>query len=279
MLAKPIIKFVGGKSQLLPEILPRLPAKIRTYYEPFAGGAAVFFALASERRFERAVLCDLNAELAILYTVVRDAVEALIGELSGMTYSEEEYYRVRATEPGDPVKRAARMVYLNKTGFNGLYRVNKSGKFNVPFGRYANPTICDEPRLRAASEALQGVSIRTGDFWHGCGDAAPGDFVYFDPPYLPVSRTANFRSYQANGFTVEDTQRLAGMCTWLADRGAQFLLSNADTPETREVFGEFQIETVSARRAINRDATKRGAVNEILVSARAHSMVSKETGT
>jgi len=266
-VAEPILKWAGGKRQLLPEILPRLPAKIRTYYEPFVGGAAVFFALAAEKRFERALLGDTNTDLVWLYQVIRDDVEKLILRLRGMEYSEVEYYRIRATEPVDMLSRSARMVYLNRTGFNGLYRVNKAGKFNVPFGRYVNPTICNEVALRAASEALQGIAICEGDFESLCFNAGPGDAVYFDPPYMPVSGTANFTGYQSGGFQPKDQERLAGLCAQLIDRKVPFLLSNSDTPETRRIFSGFSIDTVQATRRINKDAAKRGAVSEILVSA------------
>lgn len=267
MNAAPFIKWAGGKRQLLPEILPRLPAKIGTYYEPFIGGGAVFFALANERRFDCAVIADLNEDLINLYAVVRDSVEHLISVLRPMIHSEDEFYRVRDLAPTAPVARAARFLYLNRTCFNGLYRVNKAGKFNVPFGRYKNPTICDDIALRAASRALQSATLLVGDFAETMAGARMGDAVYLDPPYLPASATSNFAAYQAGGFGVADTVRLADACRSLRDRRVPFLVSNADTPKVRECFAGLDIVSVSARRSINSKGEKRGTVGEVLVTA------------
>lgn len=282
-MTAPILKWAGGKRQLLPEILPRLPAKIETYYEPFIGGGAVFFALASENRFKRAVIADLNTDLINLYAVVQGCVADLIRALGTMSHSEDDFYRVRKSEPTDPIERAARFVYLNRTCFNGLYRVNKSGKFNVPFGRYKNPTICDEAGLRAASEALAGVELINGDFGPTVAEARRGDAVYFDPPYLPVSASSNFAAYQADGFGVADTKRLASLCRRLEANGVAFALSNSDTPATRDVFAGLNVETIAARRNINSKGDKRGQVNEILVVgrdlSRSQGVLFEDTGT
>jgi DNA adenine methylase len=268
----PVLKWAGGKRQLLDEIRARLPKKIATYYEPFVGGAAVFFQLAEEERFERAVLADQNRDLIDVYRALKDDADRVIEFLSKMPYaenSEKAYYAIRANKPRSAPERAARIIYLNKTGYNGLYRVNSRGEFNVPFGRYAKPNICDRPRLRAAAEALQKVELLVADFEDICAKARKDDAVYLDPPYLPVSRTANFASYHSEPFGIDEHQRLARVFGKLAKRGVSALLSNSDTEDTRAIFSEFKVETVSAARAINSNATRRGKVSEILVSPHA----------
>jgi DNA adenine methylase len=255
---------------LLPEILKRLPSRISTYYEPFIGGGAVFFALAAEGRFERAVLGDTNPDLLAVYRALQINVEGVIERLRGFRHDEDEYYRVRAEQPERLVERAARVIYLNRTGFNGLYRVNRSGRFNVPFGRYVNPTICDAERLRAAAAALRGVSIMERDFAALCAQAQPGDAVYLDPPYLPVSATSSFTAYDRHAFGLTEHQRLARALDDLARRGVAAVLSNSDTPDTRVLYRDHQISTVFAPRHINSKANKRGAVAEILAWTAAH---------
>jgi DNA adenine methylase len=266
--ARPILKWAGGKTQLLPQILQRLPSAIETYYEPFVGGAAVFFALAAAGRFKRAVLSDMNPELVSLYRCVQRDVEAVIRALSDYRYDEEEYYRVRDSRlPRSAAARAARLIFLNKTGYNGLYRVNRAGQFNVPFGRYKNPTICDAENLRAAARALRCAELRVGDFATITRRARDGDAVYFDPPYLPLSKTASFTAYDRHAFELADHERLAATFSDLSGRGVAVLLSNSDTRVTRRLFGPFRVETVAVARAINSNASKRGRVSEILVSA------------
>lgn len=271
-IAAPCIKAVGGKTQLLPEILPRLPAKIDVYYEPFCGGAAVFFALAAEGRFKRAVLGDANPALINMYVQIRDNLRAVLQHLHAhdANYSEDYYYlqRPRALDVGPA--GAARTIFLNKTGYNGMFRVNADGGYNVPFGHHENkPTICNVEGLRAASKALQGVKLVCDDFETVLAGAGLGDAAYIDSPYIPASKTANFTSYTSDGFTIEDQERLAGCVVSVVKRGANVLLSNSDTPESRRIFtrGGWQVDKVSARRNINSDGAKRGAVGEILVSA------------
>lgn len=264
MRAEPILKWAGGKRQLLPEILRRLPERFDTYFEPFVGGGAVFFELSEQKRFRRAVLSDQNAELIELYQVVQTDVEGLIRELQKMRHSEEEYYRVRASRPRLPVRRAARTVYLNRTGYNGLYRVNRAGEFNVPFGRYASPRICDPERLRAVSKALANVRLVVADFEQMLRRATAKDAVYLDPPYVPVSETARFAEYQATQFDVAAHRRLASVFGELAGRGVPVVLSNSDTPFTRELYGDFEHDILLARRSINSNGTRRGPVQEIL---------------
>lgn len=251
------------------EIVARLPRKMGTYYEPFVGGAAVFFALAEQGRFERAVLADRNRDLIEVYQAIQKDVEGLIEVLGSKPYenSEKAYYRIRSEKPKSLVARAARIIYLNKTGYNGLYRVNSKGEFNVPFGRYAKPNICDAPRLRAVAQLLRKVKLVVGDFEEVCQSAGKDDAVYLDPPYLPLSRTANFASYHSERFGVDEHERLARVFGELAARGVSVLLSNSDTEETRRIFAEFVVEEVSAARAINSNAAGRGKITEILVSA------------
>src|SRR5690606_7112362 len=207
--ARPVLKWAGGKRQLQHRILEKLQADINTYYEPFVGGGAIFFALAAENRFKRAVLGDRNADLVDVYRALTQDVEAVIRLLRKYRYSETEYYRVREQRPRSLAARAARLIYLNKTGYNGLYRVNRAGEFNVPFGRHKSPLICDEDNLRAAAEALSRAEVVTADFEAVCRDARAGDAVYFDPPYLPLSKTSNFTAYDPHPFGVDEHERLA----------------------------------------------------------------------
>ncbi|MET0596013.1 MAG: DNA adenine methylase, partial [Polyangiaceae bacterium] len=262
MTPRPFLKWAGGKGQLLGALRERVPS-FKRYFEPFLGGGALFFALQPKR----GVLSDVNDEIINCYKVVRDDVTALIGALGDHRYDEDHYYEVRNTDPATlpPIERAARTIFLNKTGFNGLYRVNRSGKFNVPFGRYAKPAICDQENLRACSEALGDMDIKTSDFEHSAGRAEGGDFVYFDPPYVPVSRTAAFTAYAPGGFGLDAQSRLARLFAKLAGRGVKVLLSNSDVPEIRELYASFRIETIPATRTINCKATRRGPVSELLV--------------
>jgi DNA adenine methylase len=269
---KPVLKWAGGKRQLLEPILSFIdeafPEQIGTYYEPFAGGAAVFFALVAQGRFERARLSDKNEDLIRVYRALRDEADSVIRELEkleGRGHSEAVYYDIRGEHPKKPSARAARLIYLNRTGYNGLYRVNRSGGFNVPYGRYKKPRILDRVRLLAAAEALQGVELQVEDFEASCLKAKRGDFVYFDPPYMPVSKTASFAEYHSEAFTLAEHERLSKTFARLNKKGVAVLLSNSDTPETRGLYAGFDTQTVLAKRAINSDATRRGAVKELLV--------------
>jgi len=265
--ARPVLKWAGGKTQLLPQILERLPARIETFFEPFVGGAAVFFALAAEGRFQRAVLADRNPDLVAVYRALQADAEAVIDELSQMRHSEAEYYRIRELSPRRLAQRAARVIYLNKTGYNGLYRVNRSGQFNVPFGRYKKPNICDAENLRAAARVLEGVEIVEADFEEVCVRARPGDAVYLDPPYVPLSKTANFTAYARHPFGPSEHQRLARAFAKLERRRVAAVLSNSDTPETRALYRGFRAKKVQVSRAINSRPTARGPIDELLVVA------------
>ena len=263
----PILKWAGGKTRLLPELITRLPGRTQwttgRYFEPFVGGAAVFFHL----RPTTSVLSDVNPELVHLYTIVRDQVEALIDDLGRHTYERQYYYGVRALDPASlpPIERASRMLFLNRTCFNGLWRVNRRGEFNVPFGRYTNPTLCPADRLRAASRALAGTELRHADFAGAVAGARRGDFVYFDPPYVPLTRTASFTSYAAQDFGMDDQARLAALFTDLGRRGVRCMLSNSDTPAVRALYEGHRIDRILAPRAISRDPDNRHPVGELII--------------
>jgi DNA adenine methylase len=266
-VARPVLKWAGGKGRLLPELLARIPDSFHTYHEPFIGGGALFFALAGRGRIEQAYLSDANSSLIDVYLGLSDSVDEVIAALREHMYEREHYYRVRALRPEDLSlpERAARVIYLNKTCYNGLYRENRRGEFNVPFGRYKNPTICDEPNLRAASRVLRGVDITRRHFSTILNYAKEGDFVYFDPPYHPVSATANFTAYDRDGFDPDDQRELRDVFAALAGRGARAMLSNSDTPFIRELYAGFHVDQILAARAVNSKANGRGKVAEIIV--------------
>ena len=271
--ARPIVKWAGGKSRLLGELLERVPRKIGTYAEPFAGGAALFFALASERAsgarsFERAILADRNEELVACYRAVQGDVDAVIDALGSFRHDRDLFYEVRAQETRgmSDVARAARFVFLNRTCFNGLWRVNAGGRFNVPFGKYKNPRILDEGALRAASRALADVELRSSDFADVTRELGRGDFVYLDPPYVPLSRTASFTAYAKDGFNPGDQERLARELHAMKRRGVKAMLSNADTPVTRDLYAGLACHAIRAPRSISCDAATRGDAGELVVT-------------
>ena len=268
---RPFLKWAGGKRQLLPALLSRLPpaGSIGAYHEPFVGGGALFFALYRAGWLDgRPVhLSDSNEELINAYRVIRDDVNRLLDrlEVHKAKHDKDYYYEVRADVPEDPVDRAARTIYLNKTCFNGLYRVNSKGLFNVPIGRNANPLIVDRANLVAVSKALRDLDIRVASFEDVLQRAKKGDFVYFDPPYDPVSRSANFTSYGKHGFGPGDQEHLAEVFALLAERGVKALLSNSSTDFIKRLYARFTIEEIPANRAINSKASRRGPVMEVLV--------------
>ncbi len=237
------------------------------HVEPFVGGGALFFA----RCPRRALLTDINPTLVSTYTAIRDDLEGVIGGLRRLAgqHSKQRYYEVRAryNQNGrvSASKRAAMFIYLNKTCFNGLHRVNRKGEFNVPVGSYKNPRILNEDALQAASNVLQNADLRCASFDTLLENAKPGDFIYFDPPYEPVSATASFTSYARNGFSQEDQTQLRNVYKALDRRGCKLMLSNSDVPFIRNLYDEFKVDTVAAPRAINCDATKRGKVSEVVV--------------
>lgn len=265
----PFLKWVGGKGKILSQLVPLLPpgAHLMRHVEPFVGGGAMFFA----RGPERALLCDVNPALVATYRAIRDRVDGVIAALSALkrAHSDDAYYRVRSryNENGALAaeERAAMFVYLNKTCFNGLHRVNRRGEFNVPAGRYKNPRILDEDGLRAASEALSRAEIECTSFEALIELARPGDFIYFDPPYVPLSATSSFTSYAQDGFSRADQARLRDVYRALDRRGCKLMLSNSDHPIVHELYDGFRIDLVAAPRAINCDARGRGKVTEVVV--------------
>jgi DNA adenine methylase len=275
-LVKPYLKWAGGKRQLLSEIKKYLPQKFNNYryYEPFVGAGAVFF----EKQPKKAVINDHNTQLILTYRIIRNNIQELIDALRvhSQNNSEEYFYEIRAkdrdTEIFDAlsdIEKAARLIFLNKTCYNGLYRVNSQGLFNAPYGRYVNPAICDEPVLKAIHKYLsdnEEVEILDGDFATAVQTADEKAFVYFDPPYHSADNT-NFTGYQADRFGTEEQTRLRDTYVELTGRGAKCLLSNSDTDFIRGLYADnrFEIITVTAKRAINSDAAGRGNVNEVLI--------------
>jgi DNA adenine methylase len=267
-VAAPVVKWVGGKSKLLPELLARMPRTFGRYYEPFAGGAALFFRLAPRR----AVLADRNSDLIGLYRALAHEPRAVIAALHGHrnAHDEAHYYATRARwndrdREWTPAERAATFVYLNKTCFNGLWRVNRAGAFNVPIGRYADPPICVPETLLAAHDVLARAKLRNADYRTAVDDARAGDFAYFDPPYDPVTTTANFTSYTADAFGPDDQRELAACARRLVARGCAVMLSNSDTAFVRSLYRGFHVERVKCARAINSNAAKRGEVDELVI--------------
>jgi DNA adenine methylase len=265
---RPFLKWAGGKRELLPEILQDLPKeRLDLYIEPFLGGGAVFCELARLGRIGRAILGDRNLELVDTWRAVQTQPEALHVAFGQWGTTEAEYYEVRGLDPAalSPLDRAARVLYLNRRGFNGLYRLNGSGHFNVPFGRYAHPQRLDLDNLLAVHRILQGVELVQGDFEAVLARVEPGATVYCDPPYWPTSATANFNFYDGLVFGPSEQGRLAEAFRGLAGRGAQGLLSNADVPATRELYAGLKLRAVLCRRNINSKADARGHVSELLV--------------
>lgn len=265
--ARPFVKWAGGKHQLLTEIRKHVPGDFSRYWEPFVGGGAVFFNLVPGA----ATLVDANEELVNAYRVVQEDVETLIGELEKHAHNEETFYSLRewdrlpSFEQRSAVERAARFIYLNKTCFNGLYRVNSKGQFNVPFGRYHNPTIADRVNLTLCSKALRGVEVECGSFLDIETRVASNDFVYFDPPYIPLTSTSSFTSYTADRFTIDMQTALRDLCVRLDSAGVKWLLSNSSSFIIRELYSGYRITSVKAQRAINAHANKRGVVEEVLI--------------
>lgn len=272
-MTTPFLKWAGGKRYLAEELLARMPKRIATYYEPMVGAGAIFMALADRKRFDAAWINDINSELVNAYTIIKTDVGTLIKKIK---YVKEQYlaaknrstyyYKVRDLQTGllSPAGAAARTIFLNKTCFNGLYRVNKSGKFNVPYGDFKNPSIFDETNLIALSKILKNVRVTCDDFVNVIFKAKPGDVVYFDPPYWPV-KEGSFTSYTDNGFTSKDQVRLATVAKKLRDDGILTIISNSDTPAVRKLYKGFIIDQVQVPRQINCNVSARGKVNELII--------------
>jgi len=296
---RPFLKWAGGKTQLLPALVRMVPRKVRegkvpVYVEPFVGGGAVYFHFNSRFRFRECHIFDVNEEIFLAYTVVRDRVDELIEvlqELAGEYLSRDiagrrEYYRevrdafnnrrikiARGQFHPSWVERAARLIFLNRTCYNGLFRVNSRGEFNVPYGRYRNPLIVNEPLLRQDSLLLRNTSVHLGDFSRSFPFMSEETFAYFDPPYRPISRTARFTAYSQDGFSDAEQERLARFFAACDAKGALLMLSNSDPRNTDpcddffdRLYGDFSITRVPARRAINSDGAGRGSISEVVVT-------------
>jgi DNA adenine methylase len=271
----PFVKWAGGKSQLLEQFELLFPSHFNRYIEPFVGGGAIFFHLHNQGQIgDGVVLNDLNGELMTCYEVIRDQIDELIEELrchEPYKTDKDYFYEVRGWDrkPGfnerSPVERAARAIFLNRTCYNGLYRVNSRGQFNVPFGRYKNPTICDEDNLRAVSQALQGVKLRSEDFERCVEWAGRGDFLYLDPPYHPLSETASFTSYTRDDFGKADQIRLAEVFRQLDRKGCIVMLSNSYTSFIQQLYVDYKQEVVTATRAISCKGNGRGSIPELVI--------------
>ena len=271
---KPFVKWAGGKRQLIPILNQNLPDSFGTYYEPFLGGGALLFHILTDKNGQKCSISDLNSDLVLAYTTIRDRIDSLIASLKNheknyQKNSESYYYSIRESNPRSAIEKTSRLIFLNRTCFNGLYRVNSKGKFNVPLGKYSNPNIVNEENLRAVSHILQSsrISIKCRDFEAVLRDAKKGDLIYFDPPYQPVSATANFTSYTNKDFTYDDLTRLAELCLKLDSRGCNVLLSNSDSKEVAEVFAKntWKITRIEANRSINSNSKKRTGHFELLI--------------
>ncbi len=274
LFLKPFIKWVGGKRQLLDVITSNLPEEFNHYYEPFIGGGAVFF----ELQHTPSLINDYNTELVNVYETIRDNIDELVEELKNhsINNSKDYYLEIRAWDRTDNyskrtnVERAARFIYMNKTGFNGLYRVNKNNQFNVPYGKYKNPNIVNEGLLREVSDFLNtdGIEITSGDFEKAVKDAKAGDFIYFDPPYAPLDvNLKNFVGYTDNGFGYDEQVRLRDLFVELDKKGCYVMLSNSSSEIIHELYKDYKDTTliVGATRAVNSNAAGRGKVDEVIV--------------
>ncbi len=285
-MAKPFLKWAGGKGQLLNTISENLPTSINTYIEPFVGSGAVMFDILERMpNIQRVIINDINSDLINTYSIIRDYCDDLINTLQNMQdeysakdsqargemfYALREEYNLRSASK---IRMAALFIFLNRTCFNGLYRVNSKNLFNVPFGKYVNPKICDSVNLRHVSEVLKKVELRNGDYADLVQYADEGCFVYLDPPYKPISETSTFNSYCAGGFDDSEQIRLRDFCDTITKQGATFMLSNSDpssvNPENDffdKLYSVYKIKRVKAKRNINSKADKRGEINELLIT-------------
>lgn len=270
-LVVPFLKWAGGKRQLMPEIREMLPDGVTThpYYEPFIGGGALFFELLPKR----AVINDYNEELINVYTVIRDNPSELIEDLKRHKNTAEYFYKIRAIDRQPlfsnltRIERASRIIYLNKTCYNGLYRVNNAGEFNSPFGRYKNPNIVNEPVIKAVSKYLNSsqIQISSCDYALILKDIPTDSFVYLDPPYHPISESSSFTGYVQGGWDEGEQLRLRDVCNRLSERGIKFLLSNSASDFIREIYSDYNIHIVQAKRSVNSNPSGRGQVDEFLI--------------
>lgn len=264
------VKWAGGKKQLLKQFEPFIPQKFNRFIDPFVGGGAFTFFILKNFSPKEAIISDTNEELMNAYKAIRDDVENLIKELKKLKqkHSKETYYKIRDEDPSliSPLTRASRFIYLNKTCFNGLYRVNSKGKFNVPMGKYKNPLICPEEDLREISKLLQGVKIKNESFENCIDWAKKEDFVYFDPPYYPLKKGKSFTTYTKNNFLEEEQQKLKETFDKLDKKGCKVMLSNSDTDFIKNLYKDYNEHVVKATRMINCNGKDRGAINELVVT-------------
>lgn len=271
-LVAPVLKWVGGKRQLLDQILPLIPKKVGTYFEPFLGGGAVLFGYAPSK----AIVNDSNKELINVYQTIKNNPEALISKLNEHKErnNEEYFYQIRSIDRNETaysklsdIERAARIIYLNKTCYNGLFRVNSSGEFNSPWGRYKNPNITCETTIRALNNYLleKNITILTGGYSKAIDKITKNDFVYFDPPYMPISNSSSFTGYTSSGFGIEEQKKLKALCDYLDSQKIKFLLSNSSCPFIKELYSNYRTKNVEAKRMINSNSEKRGEINEVLI--------------
>lgn len=264
----PFVKWAGGKRQLILQMKDYFPKTFNKYIEPFVGGGAVFFELLPKK----AIISDNNSDLINCYKVIKKDVEALISSLKKHKYEKEYYYKIRALDRDSvkykelsQIEKASRTIFLNKTGYNGLYRVNSKGLFNVPFGRHKNPNICDEDNLRAVHKALKNVEIYEESFEICLNFAESEDFIYLDPPYFPLSNTALFTSYTKENFGEDAQIKLYKIFTELVRRDCKVLLNNSYCDFILDLYKEFRIVILQAKRAINSNSNRRGNINEVLI--------------
>lgn len=271
---KPFVKWAGGKRQLLPILTEYIPKKFDSYFEPFLGGGAVLFYLISENPKHKCFASDLNSDLILSYVTIRDRVEELIVALEdhSKNYFEnpkQYYYKVRESNSKNQIEKVARLIFLNKTCFNGLYRVNGKGEFNVPIGRYSNPNIVNKENLLAISHAIQSkdISIKCQDFTKALETAHENDFVYLDPPYQPVSHTANFTSYTNDSFCYNDQERLFAQFEKLDSKGCKVMLSNSKSNEVLDLYSYYSnnIIEINSNRFINSNSKRRTGHYDILI--------------
>jgi len=274
IIPKPFVKWAGGKRQLVPVLNENLPQIFGTYYEPFLGGGALLFHMLTEHDEQKCSISDLNSDLVLSYATIRDRVDDLIislrkHEKNYQKDSKSYYYSIRESNPRSEIEKTSRLIFLNRTCFNGLYRVNRKGKFNVPLGKYSNPNIVNEDNLYAVSNVLQSsrISIQCRDFEAVLRDVKKDDLVYFDPPYQPVSDTANFTSYTNKDFTYDDLSRLADLCMKLDSKGCKVMLSNSNSKEVADMFSvkPWTMTKIRANRSINSNSKKRTGHFELLI--------------
>jgi len=268
-IPKPFLKWAGGKRQLIPQIDPFFPKYYNNYIEPFVGGGAIFFYLLPEK----AILMDINEELINTYKVIKNNISDLIGLLNEHKNQREYYYNIRNADRNPiifneltDIQKCSRTIYMNRCCYNGLYRVNSKGHFNVPFGKYKNPNFCDEENLEAVHRALQNASLVNNSFEKCLDFAEKGDFVYFDPPYVPISDSANFTSYTKENFGKNDQIKLFEVFKTLDERGCKLMLSNSYSEFTLELYEDYKINVLRAKRAINSDPNNRGEIKELLIT-------------